>query len=85
MLDLLQVVCGNRMTLVHPVNNTNQLAQVIGCTDLAFDPVNPDVMYLATGDGDAGDTYTVGLLKSTDAGATWNPTGLLSSLQVTAK
>ncbi len=56
--------------------NTDQLAHVIGCTDLAFDPVNPDIMYLATGDGDAGDTYTVGLLKSTDAGATWNTTGL---------
>ncbi|MFN8154182.1 MAG: T9SS type A sorting domain-containing protein [Bacteroidia bacterium] len=56
--------------------NTDHLAQVIGCTDIAIDPTNTQVMYLATGDGDAGDTYTVGLLKSTDGGATWNPTGL---------
>jgi len=56
---------------------TDQLAQVIGCTDLAIDPVNPNIMYLATGDGDAGDTYTVGVLKSTDAGQTWSSTGLV--------
>ncbi|MBL0341092.1 MAG: PKD domain-containing protein [Bacteroidetes bacterium] len=56
--------------------NTDQLAQVIGCTDLAIDPNNTDIMYLATGDGDAGDTYTVGVLKTTDGGVTWNTTGL---------
>lgn len=56
--------------------NTDQLSQVIGCTDIAIDPLNPNIMYLATGDGDAGDTYSVGVLKSTDGGATWNTTGL---------
>jgi len=55
---------------------TDQLSQVIGCTDLAIDPTNTNVMYLATGDGDAGDTYTVGVLKTTDGGVTWNTTGL---------
>src|SRR5258708_946196 len=39
-------------------------------------PRNVNIMYLLTGDGDAGDNYSVGLLKSTDAGATWAPTGL---------
>ena len=57
-------------------SNTDQLAQVIGCTDIAIDPNNPNIMYLATGDGDAGDTYSVGILKSTDGGTTWNTTGL---------
>lgn len=57
-------------------SNTDQLNQVIGCTDVAFDPANPNIMYMATGDGDAGDNYTVGLLKSTDGAQTWNPTGL---------
>ncbi|MFN0032198.1 MAG: MopE-related protein [Flavobacteriales bacterium] len=48
----------------------------IGCSDVAIDPGNTNIMYLATGDGDAGDTYSLGVLKSTDAGATWNTTGL---------
>lgn len=56
--------------------NTDKISQVIGCTDIAFDPTNPQVMYLATGDGDAGDNYTVGILKTTDGGTTWNTTGL---------
>lgn len=55
--------------------NTDNLT-VIGCSDLAIDPTNTNIMYLATGDGDAGDTYAVGVLKSTDGGATWNTTGL---------
>ncbi|MDH4471394.1 MAG: PKD domain-containing protein [Fluviicola sp.] len=54
---------------------TDQLT-VIGCTDVAIDPTNTQVMYLATGDGEAGDCYSVGVLKSTDGGATWNTTGL---------
>ena len=55
--------------------STDALA-VIGCTDLAIDPTNTNIMYLATGDRDAGDTYSVGVLKSTDGGNTWNSTGL---------
>ncbi len=35
-----------------------------------------DIVYLATGDKDHFDTYSVGVLKSTDGGATWNTTGL---------
>jgi PKD repeat protein len=57
-------------------SNTDNLAAVIGCTDLAIDPNNPDIMYLATGDGFGASTYTVGILKTTDGGATWNTTGL---------
>lgn len=48
----------------------------IGVSDLAIDPLHPDTMYLATGDRDAADTYSFGLLKSTDGGLTWSPTGL---------
>ncbi len=48
----------------------------LGVTDIAFDPVDPTIMYIATGDGDASDTYSVGVLKSTDAGTTWQTTGL---------
>ena len=56
--------------------NTDDLS-VIGMSDLAIDPNNPQIMYLATGDRDANDTYSVGVLKSTDGGQTWQPTSLL--------
>jgi CUB domain/Divergent InlB B-repeat domain/Secretion system C-terminal sorting domain len=49
---------------------------VLGATDVAFDPTNPDIMYLATGDGDAADTRSTGVYKSTNGGATWAATGL---------
>lgn len=55
--------------------NTDDLA-TLGVTDIVIDPNNTNVMYLATGDGDYGDTYSVGVLKSTDGGSTWNTTGL---------
>lgn len=56
--------------------NNNDFLNVIGCSDLCINPINPQVMYLATGDNDAGDTYSIGVLKSTDGGLTWNPTSL---------
>jgi photosystem II stability/assembly factor-like uncharacterized protein len=49
---------------------------VIGCSDLLIDPNNPQIMYLATGDAPANDTYSLGVLKTTDGGQTWNPSGL---------
>ena len=49
---------------------------VLGATDVAFDPTNPSIMYLATGDGEAGDTYSTGIYKSTDGGFSWAATGL---------
>ena len=52
----------------------------IGVSDLAIDPLHPDTMYLATGDRDAADTYSFGLLKSTDGGVTWGTTGLSFSV-----
>lgn len=55
--------------------NTDQLTP-IGSSDVTFDPTNSQTMYLATGDGDHGDSYSVGVLKSTDGGVTWGTTGL---------
>lgn len=49
---------------------------VIGVADIAIDPSNPNIIYLVTGDCDGGDTYSIGVLKSTDGGATWNTTGM---------
>jgi hypothetical protein len=48
----------------------------IGCTDLAVDPTNPQIMYLGTGDGYAGDTPSMGIYKSTNGGTTWAATTL---------
>lgn len=48
----------------------------IGVSGIAVDPTNSNTIYIATGDRDASDTYSVGVLKSTDGGLTWNTTGL---------
>jgi hypothetical protein len=55
---------------------TDQLAN-LGATWAAYDPGNPDIIYLGTGDGfGSRDISSIGLLKSTDGGRTWNTTGL---------
>ena len=48
----------------------------IGVSGIAIDPNNSDIIYIATGDDDAYDTYSIGVLKSVDGGTTWNTTGL---------
>ncbi|HYV94932.1 MAG TPA: T9SS type A sorting domain-containing protein [Chitinophagales bacterium] len=52
------------------------LLPVLGISDIAIDPSNTTTMYMGTGDRDAGDTRSLGILKSTDGGVTWNITGL---------
>jgi PKD repeat protein len=69
-----------------PIGDNNA---VIGVSDIvAYRPASaPDVIYIATGDRDGGsmwslgggqynDNNSVGVLKSTDGGTTWNTTGL---------
>ncbi|GAA0725241.1 T9SS type A sorting domain-containing protein [Aquimarina litoralis] len=48
----------------------------IGVSAIAIDPVDNNIIYIGTGDDDANDTVSVGLLKSTDGGQTWETTGL---------
>lgn len=49
----------------------------LGISDIKVVVVNGnEIIYIATGDRDHSDTYSVGVLKSTDGGATWNTTGL---------
>jgi photosystem II stability/assembly factor-like uncharacterized protein len=55
--------------------NTDDLP-VIGVSHIAIDPINSQIMYIVTGDADATDTYSIGILKSIDGGNTWNTTGL---------
>jgi len=58
---------------------------VLGVSDIAFNPLRPNTVYIATGDGPAGDTYSVGVLKSTNGGQTWNTTGMTYSLSINRK
>ena len=48
----------------------------LGVSGIAIDPTNSNIIYLATGDGDGNDTYSIGVMKSTDGGVTFNSTGL---------
>lgn len=55
----------------------NDLLPNLGAAHLAIDPTNTNVMYLSTGDRDGQDNNSVGVLKTTDGGLTWNTTGLI--------
>ena len=57
------------------ITNTDNLP-VIGISSIVIHPANNQIMYIATGDGDGADTYSIGILKSTDGGNSWNTTGL---------
>jgi hypothetical protein len=61
---------------------TDQIAS-LGVSDIAIDPISPNIIYISTGDFDGaptgfsqGDSKSIGVLKSVDGGATWNTTGL---------
>ena len=51
---------------------------VLAVSDIIIptDYVTSHTIYIATGDRDAGDNNSIGVLKSTDNGLTWNETGL---------
>lgn len=55
--------------------NTDGLGS-LGISDIAIDPTNSQVIYLASGDRDGVSTYGLGVLKSINGGLTWNSTGL---------
>jgi PKD repeat protein/photosystem II stability/assembly factor-like uncharacterized protein len=60
------------------MSNTDQFGS-LSISDIAFNPKNPNIIYAATGDieGALMPHYSVGVLKSIDAGLTWSTTGLI--------
>lgn len=52
----------------------------IGVSGIAIDPNNTDIIYAGTGDGDGGDTRSVGILRSDDGAQTWSTTGMNHTL-----
>ena len=48
----------------------------IGVSDIAFHPDEPNRLWIATGDGDFGDTRSIGVWTSDDGGASWSATAL---------
>ncbi|MBK7787481.1 MAG: fibronectin type III domain-containing protein [Saprospiraceae bacterium] len=55
--------------------NTDQLA-TLGVSSIIVHPNSPERIYIATGDGDGSDNFSIGVLVSVDGGATFTPTGL---------
>lgn len=48
----------------------------IGVSGIAIDYNDSDIIYIATGDDDNDDSYSVGVMKSIDGGVSWNLTDL---------
>ncbi len=52
------------------VSNTDNLP-TLGVSAILIDYSNPNIMYIGSGDRDAGDSQGLGILKSTNGGSTW--------------
>ncbi len=59
-----------------PQGDNNAIIGVSDIVVIAGATTASDIVYIATGDRDAGDNYSIGVLKSTDGGTTWVATGL---------
>ncbi|MBK9285633.1 MAG: PKD domain-containing protein [Sphingobacteriaceae bacterium] len=66
-------------------NTTTDQLGSCGVSDIAQVTASPNIMYISTGDRDAGDTYSDGIYKSLDGGNTWNITGLTWSINQQAR
>jgi photosystem II stability/assembly factor-like uncharacterized protein len=53
----------------------------IGISGIVIHPSNPNHVYILTGDGDGGDTKSVGVYSTLNGGTTWDPTGLVFGVQ----
>ncbi len=48
----------------------------LGVADIEINPRNPNTIYIATGDGDAGDAFSSGVIVSHNGGTSWSTTGV---------
>lgn len=55
---------------------STDLLPSLGVSAIAIHPTNSNIVYIATGDKDAGDTKSTGVMKSLDGGITFTNTGL---------
>lgn len=58
----------------------------LGVSDIAISPTNPNIVYVATGDangslGTAGYFASIGIVKTTDGGKTWDITGIANEMK----
>ncbi|HAW72486.1 MAG TPA: hypothetical protein DCX00_01545 [Flavobacteriales bacterium] len=53
------------------VTNTDDLP-TLGVSSIAFSSINPEIVYIGTGDRDASDSPGMGAMKSVDGGLTWD-------------
>ncbi len=67
---------GSSWTCLTDSNNVLGVSSIIIPSDYA----TSNTIYIGTGDRDAWDNNSIGILKSTNGGATWNTTGLSYSL-----
>lgn len=51
---------------------TTDVLPTLGVSSIVVDHTNPDIMYIGTGDRDAGDAPGMGVFKSFDGGETWD-------------
>ncbi|MBI3501322.1 MAG: T9SS type A sorting domain-containing protein [Bacteroidetes bacterium] len=68
-------------------SSNTDLLPALSVSDIVIDSANPQNMYIATGDKygiyylyEVWGHYSAGILKSTDGGVTWNPTGMTYNL-----
>lgn len=57
-------------------NTTTDMLDAIGISDIAISPNDTSIIYATTGDGDGRDTYSIGIIKSSNAGKTWEQTAV---------
>jgi Secretion system C-terminal sorting domain len=60
----------------HTWNSLYDNLPTLGVADIKINPLNRNTIFVATGDGDGGDAYSSGVIKSHDGGATWSTAGL---------